>query len=818
MVVLALACPYSWPSQQMNNVTYRIFFERATKHPAYPYQERLAIGEWPTLIDVPTGLGKTAAVGVAWLYRHLRQEPVARRLIWCLPMRALVEQTHRAVSEWCERVAPLFKERSIEAPRAQMIMGGMQETDWEGRPEDPFAIIGTQDMLLSRALMRGYGMSRYRWPIHFALLNNDALWVLDETQLMGVGIETSAQLQGFRERLGCEGTVRTIWMSATLGREQIRTVDHPEPAGGWSVETLEEAELRLPEVRERSEAAKAVSRSPVVVPEDRKSRDVYPERLAERVLELHRPDSLTLVILNRVNRAQAVYRHLLETGRTVERTALLHSRFRSSDRRRHATLLDEKGDRIIVSTQVVEAGVDASASTMVTELAPWPSLVQRFGRCNRYGEAPDARIEWVDLEQVDEKDDLALPYAAEDLGRARSILTEITDAAPAFVGAIPYSEPPVVRPVVRRKDLLELYDTTSDLSGADLDVSRYVRDDRDTDVGLFWRDVGSEGPGEETPRPHDEEVCRVSIGQANRFLGKKKVRAWWFDPLTDQWRPARRLRPNQNVLVAADCGGYDPLLGWTGELARAGGDVSIAIQEGEQPESYGDDPGTDIGVWVGLADHLESVEREARSLARELGVGPDWSERLCSAAVWHDVGKAHPVFQDMLLAPVGREGSTIEGPGGPGPWAKSNHREGRAARKYFRHELASALAFLQQSDGPDVDAVAYLIAAHHGKVRLSIRSFPGEAEPDREDAHGLFARGVWHGDQLPAVDLGNGGRSDPCELDLTPMRLGEGSWLERMLALRDDPDIGPFRLAFWESLLRVADWRGSAAPSTEGAA
>ena len=35
-------------------------------------------------------------------------------------------------------------------------------------------LIGTQDMLLSRALMRGYGMSRYQWPVHFALLHNDA--------------------------------------------------------------------------------------------------------------------------------------------------------------------------------------------------------------------------------------------------------------------------------------------------------------------------------------------------------------------------------------------------------------------------------------------------------------------------------------------------------------------------------------------------------------------------------------------------------------------------------------------------------------------
>ncbi|MCP9448558.1 MAG: hypothetical protein NNA21_00650 [Nitrospira sp.] len=52
------------------------------------------------LVYVPTGLGKTAMVVLGWLWRrrfHPNEEirkTTPRRLVYCLPMRVLVEQTH----------------------------------------------------------------------------------------------------------------------------------------------------------------------------------------------------------------------------------------------------------------------------------------------------------------------------------------------------------------------------------------------------------------------------------------------------------------------------------------------------------------------------------------------------------------------------------------------------------------------------------------------------------------------------------------------------------------------------------------------------
>ena len=75
-------------------------------------------------------------------------------------------------------------------------------------------------------------------------------------------------------------------------------------------------------------------------------------------------------------------------------------------------------------------------------------------------------------------------------------------------------------------------------------------------------------------------------------------------------------------------------------------------------------------------------------------------------------------------------------------------------------------------------------------------------------------RGAWVA-ALAAVLGGAGALWQAVTLSLEPMELGRSaddrpSWAERMLALRDDPNLGPFHLAYLESLLRAADMRVSA--------
>ena len=88
---------------------FRSFFEAATglRTGPHEYQTNLAeCGRLPDILAVPTGCGKTAAAVLSWVWRR-RECPdddirrrTPRRLIYCLPMRSLVEQVRTEVIRW----------------------------------------------------------------------------------------------------------------------------------------------------------------------------------------------------------------------------------------------------------------------------------------------------------------------------------------------------------------------------------------------------------------------------------------------------------------------------------------------------------------------------------------------------------------------------------------------------------------------------------------------------------------------------------------------------------------------------------------------
>jgi len=705
---------------------YRTFFEKTaepSRQKRSPHAWQQALGDDPVCKDrtirIPTGFGKTAGVVLPWIYRRVVQNDARwpLRLVFCLPMRALVEQTEEAIRPWLAATS--------DQAKLHVLMGGIEAERWELEPERPAILLGTQDMLLSRALNRGYGSGRARWPMSFGLLHQDALWVLDEVQLMDVGLATSVQLAAFRQQ---DATARkrlrpsfTWWMSATLQPAWLETMDHPAPPDPVQI---------APEARKGGlwEVEKAIEhRADLGTEAD----------IAKLVLKRHAAGQLTLVVVNQVNRAAEVFR-LIEEGchdkkgkGLVRREAapdvrLVHSRFRGDERQAFRAELLRKdaglpaGGRIIVATQVIEAGVDISASLLVTDLAPWSSLVQRFGRCARYENNKGAIV-------VLGMPKSAVPYEAGDLtaaaGALAGLVKEHRSAAPRALEAFEESADRDLRDglyrynpphVLRRRDIDELFDTTPDLSGADLDISRYIRSGEERDVRVFWRrlpppvsktiardDIGSVGR---------DELCPVPVAELREWARTDRKRLVYavdyLDP-AGRWTrlDATRLAkivPGMTLMLASTDGGYMSQTGWSPkseaevepvERAAPRDDAEAKLDRSAQAA---EDDSLSHTPWKTIAVHGRETGEILETIASELKLETSLVRLLGLAGRWHDAGKAHTVFQAAILdearaggGPVAAQRDLAKAP--EGAWRRPAYRD----RPGFRHELVSALAILE---------------------------------------------------------------------------------------------------------------------------
>lgn len=855
--------------------SYAAWFKAITADEPYPWQVDLGAQDVcaDRILRIPTGFGKTAGTALAWLHNRCVRgdERWPSRLVFCLPMRVLVEQTESVLEQWVKRA-------NLDVP-VFTLLGGREAARWVDKIDRPAILVGTQDMLLSRALNRGYASARGLWPMEFGALHNDTLWVTDEVQLMDIGLATTTQLAGFRRLDVARGRPQfrptfTWWMSATLQQSWLSTIDF-------------RAALELPRTAIPSESRNGGLWDVRKDLECRRDLGT-PEEVAKLSFGAHREGGLSLVIVNTVDRAGKVFSALEKLRKKDKKDvdlALVHSRFRGAERRAWDFLRKKaplpSGGRILVATQVVEAGVDVSASVLVTDLAPWSSLVQRFGRAARYaGERGKVYV----VGDVPSKEIEARPYELVALAAAAEALADLAkidrDVGPKSLEAFeerladgngsrlaklyPY-EP---AHVLRRPDLDDLFDTSADLSGADLDVGRYIRSGDERDVSVFWREVEIDaGTLLEVPWPSRDELCPVPVGELRKFLEKEEKRAYVFEYLSGRWERRRskdRLVPGMTVLLAADAGGYRTDAGWDPTSKLGPPILPLSRDDSSMLEASlaSDDDALSLADgYKTIRLHGRETDLEVKRLSSALGISPELERILSLAARWHDAGKAHPTFQAAITTtaraadPVfGRRHDLAKAPNG------AFARRPYPARPGFRHELASTLMLLEvlrrrSTQHPallgahgelfalteivpvpipegevlrshpladelsaltaeDVDLVAYLVCAHHGKVRGRWASTPQDIEAEHGGIHGVVS-----GDGTPPVALpdmhGVAVDLPPLTLSLAPAALGVGprygaSWTDRCTRLLERH--GPFALAFLEMLLRVADWRASALP------
>ena len=374
-------------------------FERLTGFPPFEWQKRLyrdyfAKGQVPSALDIPTGLGKTSVMAI-WYLALKARAAVPRRLVYVVDRRSVVDQ---ATAE-----ADKIREKSNDcALRLSTLRGQhVDNREWLADPAAPAIVVGTVDMIGSRLLFSGYGVSRKMRPYHAGLLGTDALVVLDEAHLVPPfeklleAIANGAEAFGQQKQKDREivPALKLLSLSAT-GRE--------DGAGQENVFRLSPEHRKDETVRKRLEARKRLT---IQVNDDAPK---LVSELAERAWSLGDGPTRVLVYCDR--RADAVkvkaridrkfkkekrehVSELLVGGRRVfEREAL------SDWLKEHGFFGDAEGPperpTFLIATSAGEVGVDLDADHMVCDLVAWERMVQRLGRVNRRGKG-DACIEVV---------------------------------------------------------------------------------------------------------------------------------------------------------------------------------------------------------------------------------------------------------------------------------------------------------------------------------------------------------------------------------------------------------------------------------------
>ena len=372
---------------------YQLFYNKITCFSPYHYQVRVAellLSGKNVILSVPTGAGKTWASVIPFLYaKQNRLTNFPQKMIYSLPLRTLANSIYLDVDKVISNNPNFTGLTSIHT--------GEYKND-EHFEND--IIFSTIDQTLSNFLCFPLSLSKRQANINAGSLIGSYL-VFDEFHLLDPKLSMATTL-GMLRTLG--NLCRFCIMTATLSEKYIAELKEAVNAEVVSIndfpEDLERINsLKIPEGKECKKTIKTISGT----------------INANSILKDHKRK--TIVICNRVEKAQKLYNDLLQDlkglenlqGLNEKNIICLHSRFFDEDRKKKEEELkrlfgkDNNESAILISTQVIEAGMDISCDTMHVEISPVNSFLQRAGRCARW-EGEFGEIYVYDVLELEERE------------------------------------------------------------------------------------------------------------------------------------------------------------------------------------------------------------------------------------------------------------------------------------------------------------------------------------------------------------------------------------------------------------------------------
>ncbi|MDO9047904.1 MAG: type I-U CRISPR-associated helicase/endonuclease Cas3 [Methylobacter sp.] len=394
------------------NELFENWFEIITGFPSFRWQRRLFAsfldGDIPAMLDLPTGLGKTSVM-VIWLLARAFNPSLPRRLVYVVDRRVVVDQATKAAE-----ILRIALEEKVELAGLRIRLGltntqlpvstlrgkFVDNREWLADPAVPAIIVGTIDMIGSRLLFEGYGVSRSMRRYHAGFLGADTLCVLDE-----------AHLCPSFEALVNDITNNSIFMPHGEELRQLIPCFYYLPLSATGRKENEKAFRLVQEDYQDSEVAKRLSANKNLVIDALDEGGTLSSRLADHAWENRGTNNRVLVYCDRREDAKKVATELDVRMKREKLTCpinLLVGARRVLERQKLAGWLEQNGflagsfqkrktPVFLIATSAGEVGIDLDADHMICDLVAFERMVQRLGRVNRRGER-NSKIVVVTLE------------------------------------------------------------------------------------------------------------------------------------------------------------------------------------------------------------------------------------------------------------------------------------------------------------------------------------------------------------------------------------------------------------------------------------
>jgi len=415
-------------------------------HIPFPWQRelysRFICGEFPSVCNIPTGLGKTAVIPIWFLAFAEAPALVPRRMVYVVNRRTVVDQTtdeveklrhNLATKPELEGLKKLVPSLPISTLRGQFA----DNREWSADPSRPAVICGTVDMIGSRLLFSGYGVGFKAKPLHAGFLGQDALLVHDEAHLEPAFQKLLIAIEKEQNRCNEFATFRVMELSAT-SRSNISGDGKEAPF------TLSDRDRAEPEVKKRIYARKSL-----YLQENADEKKLADE-IAEFALNFKDTGRAVLVFVRKVEDVEKAVgklrkeklnvQQLTGTLRGLERDKLatedrIFCRFLAPSSKPKG-IEPADGTAYLVCTSAGEVGVNLSADHLVCDLTTFESMAQRFGRVNRFGIRDDTEIHVVHPQGFDKDNeyDMRLEKTLDLLRRLNG------DGSPQALDEMPHTD------------------------------------------------------------------------------------------------------------------------------------------------------------------------------------------------------------------------------------------------------------------------------------------------------------------------------------------------------------------------------------------